>query len=506
MKTHGFLLIFIFACLFGSELSAQKKVYVKVFENDCTNCYAGSMYLARLEEDMPVYLVFKEKTSDKEVDIILKRYMNGLQGVKNVFIEKSDSLYHALGQENILSEVIAKDDDKELGRWMLHAFKGDIPKGGAPALPAEVSFPDSVSFKNAYIALSDKYLTIVDPFFEQIYMLDKKTLEPVFSLSDPAAFEALPLVEEFDLCPVPLYKQQMSQTAGYGFDRVKLPYCQNLHNGGGWVPININIPIIDNELRLSDLADLPDLPEAVREELAKIQKTDNESVQVVANVPYTGFWKIDPAGKTRRYIPLKGFEHNKIKHTGEDVSMQLMYSTDDGIIMDLRQAEEGRGFLAKFAYTPDSVYLSKHYPFTYPPGYAKKLDGYMFSNIMAYPYVITQFSNELWNVESGETRRLPLVQSKLMYDKEKFKLDFGYKILDAVVAANGATLRLLVWESHDNGDKCLLRDIDLKSLKQTAVQNIELRSGSGMQSQLRFLNPDYLVYLHNDKLVVHKLK
>ncbi|MDR1056540.1 MAG: hypothetical protein LBL90_12140, partial [Prevotellaceae bacterium] len=114
---------------------------------------------------------------------------------------------------------------------------------------------------------------------------------------------------------------------------------------------------------------------------------------------------------------------------------------------------------------------------------------------IAYPYVLSAWSTDVWNIETGELKHLPLKQEKFYYDSLTRWVASSFEIKDAVLV-NNEELRLLLYIDNTY----CIKDIRLHDMQ--FVHEKELYIPQKRQSGVYFYGTDKLLYMSEEKLLM----
>ncbi|MDR1054316.1 MAG: hypothetical protein LBL90_00420 [Prevotellaceae bacterium] len=446
-------IVLLLPCIVDLLAQPAQNIYVKVFENDCVLCYGGMRDVEKTSRTIPVQLVF-QSMDERKFDFFIKNKLNLSIDIPYLI---SDSLYNELGQ-TLASEVILFENGKESGRWLLKDFKSI--ESSSPVVKTE--FADSIIFERPCIALSGKYIIISDSFYGHLVVVDKDNFNPVLYVSNND-IDPVDVIGKIDSAMLADYSDNFKQSLkSVGIDKVSFPYFSAINGSKNIIISSVYAPPL---------------------------KKDNDTLRI-RHIPF--LQEFD--GKDKKFklitIDIGGMEDDSASVWG-----MAFYSDDNHVIMDIHFEKNPMvPFLARFKYAGNRIIFDKYYPFALNADYVKQMTGLSINYIIAYPYALTMLNNELWNLDTGETLHLPLLQNKISYDSKVGKVERDYMIVDAIV--KGDAVRLLLHRS----------DCNCYSVMDVNLENMQIERSwpspipRGIQSGIKFLDVGTLLYVMDNKV------
>ena len=176
------------------SLSATPEAYIKINTHECLKCYAAQIYTDKLVEHVRITIVFPGNFNR------YRRFLRMQYPVKtsNYTIIQSDSLYHALGDQE-LSYFYLQDDSVELYSCQMKEFSRNYPLiigliNGELSDYTDVELPDTLSFDNVTLLADNENFIAFNRTMQELLVYNGSA----FYYLSPEKIDVLALYKFFD--------------------------------------------------------------------------------------------------------------------------------------------------------------------------------------------------------------------------------------------------------------------------------------------------------------------
>lgn len=454
---------FLFFLLFGYGLNslAQDSCVVKVFPNDCVNCYLGMTAIKSAPEKIHKTIVFPKMT-DAEVKAYLKDVFN-ISDVENYTIIVSDSVYKSLSK-NISSEVYVYDKNKLRSHSLLKNLHS-VDKQDK----FSNKIPDSIAISNTATLINNpNYFFITDPTFANCIFIDKHGNHSIRvvkakSLTTKANFNKL----SGDTLSFYMFLKYREPLAGANMDRMKFESTFDKKNMSSFI---LTPNIKEDENSNAGLTYKYGLIIFIAPDGYKLLPIDETSLPY-DYVVYPKFFTVH-----------NGIYYIQITNTNRDSDDQYL--------------------LGKFSLINQKLVFSGFVNYKVPQEYlpAKKFKSLSKIMILAYPYVFLQYSLSFFDFEKNITSSLPLDSINLVFEfpnklLNSLKLESDVKITDAYINDNVVEV---LYKKKETYFIAYINRSDFSLIKTKEVFN----SFKSVKAGIEFYSKNSLMYLTNDNTIV----
>lgn len=443
------------------SIYSQDSCVVKVFPNDCQNCYIGMRNVESAQKDVKKTIVFPNMPQ-AEVNAYLKNVLN-IHDESSYTIIVSDSVYHSLNT-NLTSEVYLYRGNELFDHTILKQFQGIDEMAYT-----EIKIPDTIAISGGSTLINQQdYFFITDPKFGDFIFISKYGDHKI----DVITADAFTTESNFE--------RISGDTICYS---TFLEYREILKSAN-MDKMKIQSSFIKRDLMAAYLL-APDI-QVINGEAGLMYKNG----LIIFNKPsdYT-ILRIDEKSIPKNYVINAGFyyqykEGHYIQLTNIDRTL------DDQFILGKFQLENNKLVFSEF---PDYKIPTEYLPSSKFMSLRKILSS-------AGPYVFLQYSNSYFDLEKNQTFQLPLDTVNLNFefqnlDINQLKFEYSFQLIDAIIFEN--TIQVLFEESGIYYVGVIDR-IDNSLIKKSEIMSLSKPIKAGMN----FYSPEKIFYLANDNTIV----
>ena len=458
------ILFFILSCFTALTTFSQDSCVVKIFPNDCRNCYIGISGIKSGGDDVKKTIVFP-KLPQAEINAYLKNVLN-ITDISKYTVIVSDSVYKSL-DKNLTSEVFVYRDNKIYDHILLKKFHGiKVPD------TFSIAIPDSIPVTNeATIINHNDYFFITDPKFGNCIFINK------------LGFHEITVLSARDFTTKAIFDVVTGDTVCYQmFSKYRKPLKS----------ANMDKIQFSPSYGKDVMASFISIPNIV-EKNKNVGLTYKYGIIVFKNPNEYGFLRIDDETLPNNYVLYPGF----FVEYGGSYYIQVVSKNENN---------NDQYLLAEFKRVNNALVFSRFARYKLPYEYlpAGKYSHLRKVFIPSPPYAFLQYSRSYYDMKHDTVRQLPLDSVKLQFDfpghnLNLLKFSYHYKITDACVVKD--TVQVLI-EKSGKYSIAYINSIDNKLIKEVKIKNPVKSLKIGMY----FFSGDRLFYLTKDnQIVVEKI-
>jgi len=456
MKTTIIILLLLSSITFFS----QDSCVVKVFPNDCLNCYVGMVHIENLDQNVKKTMVFPDLTK-AEIKAYSKKVLN-ISDINQYHIIASDSVYNSLNK-NMTSEVYLFKNGQLKEHFLLKTYC-PVKETGA----IEIKLPDSIAISNAAIlSCNENFFFISDYTFSDCILINKQDQKIVVVTGQNLTSEINFNKIAGDTTTYFMFNKFREDLKSANMDRLKIE------------------PSFGTKNEMTSFLLAPDIREE-NDELSLYYKT---GVIIFKDPDNYKILHIVEESIPEKYVVYPG----SFSKSNEIYYIQL-------IAKDVENDDQY--ILGKFLLKNESLIFSEFcnykLPLEYlPAGKTKSLRKIL---TFANPFVFFQYSLSYYNIDSGQTQQLPLDSVNLEVNlsglnASSFKLKSNFMVIDALITSRA--IKLL----YKKADKYYIAHVDRNDSSLLENHEITLPIES-LKTFPFFYTTDKLCYLSLDNTIV----
>ena len=443
------------------NLFSQDSCVVKIFPNDCLNCYVGMKKIEFSDENIKKTIVFPNLTKP-EVNAYLSEVFK-ISDTNKFNIIVSDSIYNSINNA-LTSEVYVYNEKKLYDHSLLKKFYGFAEFG-----PREIKIPDSIAFSAATTLINtEDYFFITDSKFAKYVLISKHADHKLTVLT------ALDLTTEINFHKISgdtmcyhMFSKYRDILKDANMDMMRLNHSFNKRNIMASFIMAPDIIVENNEAGLS-----------YKSGIIIFNNPKDYSILRIREESLPEGYHIFPSF----FSEYKGDYYLQLVPADKTMDEQYLFGR-------FNLKEEDLVFSGFTDYKLPSEYL--------PASKFKSLRKIL---TPADPYIFLQYSLSYYNLDNDKTYKLPLDAVDLKFDMpgqsmSLLKFEYNYRFVDAYISEN--TIKVLYEESG----KHYLAFID--RIRNSLIEKKEITDfPKPIKAGPSFYSEDMIFYLTKDNSIV----
>ncbi len=443
---------------------SQDSCVIKVFPNDCLNCYVGIKTIESSDENIKKTIVFPSMTN-AEINAYINDVLN-ISDINKFDIIVSDSIYNSMNNA-LTSEVYVYKERELYEQSLLKKFYGF-----EELWPQVINIPDSIPFSQATTLINcEDFFFITDSQFAKYVFISKhgSNKTTVLKASDLTTEINFHKISQDTMC-YHLFSKHRDILENVNMDVMRLNHSFTKNSMASFI-MAPDIIVDSNEVGL-----------AYKSGIIIFNNPKDYSILSIHEESIPENYIFFPG----LYYEYKGDHYLQMKHIDQTIDDQYL--------------------LGKFNLKNENLSFSGFTRYKLPSEYlpASKFKSWRKVMNPVGHYIFLQFSLSYYNLENDQIYQLPLDSVNLEFrmpglNRNSMKIEYNYRFIDAHIS--GSTLKVM----YKKLEKYYIAFIDRKS--NTLIEKKEITNiPENLKVGLSFYSNDKIFYLTKDNsLVVEKI-